>query len=165
MKRFYLIRHAKSSWDFPDLEDFERPLNGRGKKDAPFMGKRLKKEGVKPDLIISSPAVRAIKTAKVIAGEVGYPKKNIQIEDDIYGLDMTAFMSIICGIDDSYNCVLLFGHNPAMNILAEYLTRYRVDNIPTCGVFCMDFDAKSWKQVGEGKGKFVSFDYPKKHKK
>ena len=163
MKRLYLIRHAKSSWNEPDLADIDRPLNKRGKRDAPFMGKRLK-EGhrVNPDIIISSPAKRALRTAKIIAKEINYPKEKIEIKDSLYGSGVEAMLNVIQYLDDSLNEVMLFGHNPDLTSLANYLSNHEVDNIPTCGIFCVDFDVKSWRDVEGGKGIFKFFDYPKK---
>jgi phosphohistidine phosphatase len=163
MKRLYLIRHAKSSWKDPTVVDFDRPLNKRGKRDAPFMGKRIKSYQVQPDLIISSPANRAAKTAKIIAEEIGVPKKQIVYDESIYEAGVASLLHVIRNIDNSANQVMLFGHNPGLTMLAEYLTHILVDNIPTCGIFCVDFAIDSWKEVAEGSGKVVFFDYPKKH--
>lgn len=163
MKRLYLIRHAKSSWKNPGLADRDRALNKRGKRDAPFMGNRLKKYNVKPDLIISSPAKRALKTAKIISKEIDFPIKNIVTVESLYGADMLGLVTELQNIDDAFNHVMLFGHNPELTELAEYLTNYRIVNIPTCGIFCMDFNINSWIEVSEGKGIFIFFDYPKKH--
>jgi phosphohistidine phosphatase len=164
MKRLYLIRHAKSSWDDPDLADIDRPLNKRGKKDAPFIGKRLKKEhNANPDLILSSPAKRTIRTARIIAKEIDYPREKIEINDSLYGSGVTAMLNVIHYLDDSLNEVMLFGHNPDLTSLANYLWDQQVDNIPTCGIFCVDFDIQSWKDVNQGEGFFIFFDYPRKH--
>ena len=163
MKRLYLIRHAKSSWKHPELADFDRPLNKRGKRDAPRMGKRLRKHHAKPDLIISSPAKRALKTAKIIAKEIGFPVKAIATNEAIYTADTSLLLNVIQRIEDSFDCVMLFGHNPALTMLANYLTSYRVENMPTCSIFCVDFEINSWKEVWQGRGRFAFMDYPKKH--
>jgi phosphohistidine phosphatase len=163
MKRLYLVRHAKSNWNRSELDDRDRPLNKRGKRDVPFMGQRLKKHGVCPDLIISSPAKRALKTAKIIAEEMGCPKKQIELNDALYMHGVSAIINLIQSIDDGHESVMLFGHNPDFTELAERLTDYQVDNIPTCGIFCIDFNVGSWQEVDEGKGLFAFFDYPKKH--
>ena len=165
MKRLYLIRHAKSSWKDPDLADFERPLNRRGKKDAPYMGKRLKKYEVTPDLIISSPAKRALKSATIIANEIDFPTNKIITDMSIYQADVPNLTDLIQNIDDSNNQVMLVGHNPDLTSLANYLSNYTISNIPTSGIFCIDFDISSWKNVAARKGIFIFFDYPKKHQK
>jgi phosphohistidine phosphatase len=162
MKRLYLIRHAKSSWKDTGLDDIDRPLNKRGKRDAPFMGQRLKESGVSPGLILSSPAKRALRTAKIIAKELGYSKENIEIRDALYLQGIPAIIREIRTIDTDYDTVMLFGHNPDFTMLAEHLTDYQVDNIPTCGIFCIDFNVGSWTEVDEGGGNFVFFDYPKR---
>lgn len=163
LKRLYLIRHAKSSWKNPDLADFERPLNKRGKGDVPYMGERLNQYKVKPDLIISSPAKRALKTAQIMAKKINFPRGKIIADESIYGGDISVLLRVIRNIDNSFKQVMLFGHNPDFSILAEYLTNYQVKNIPTCGIFCLDLNIDSWKEISSGKGVFVFFDYPKKH--
>lgn len=164
MKRLFLIRHAKSSWDEPDLADFDRPLNKRGKQDAPVMGKRLKKEhSANPDLILSSPAKRALRTAKIIAKAIDFPEKKIEVKDSLYAAGITAILNVIHYLDDSLDEVMLFGHNPDLTSLANFFSNHKIENIPTCGIFCVDFDIKSWKDVEGGKGIFNFFDYPKKH--
>lgn len=163
MKKLYLIRHAKSSWRDLMQGDIDRPLNKRGKSDAPFMGKRLKKYGVQPDLLISSPAKRARKTARTVAREIGYPPKKIIFADKIYFGDLDDIFGIIRNISDSDKTVILVGHNPDITMLAEALTGRQVGNIPTCGIFCIDFKIESWREAVPGNGSFVFFDYPKKH--
>ncbi|MCH9008735.1 histidine phosphatase family protein [candidate division KSB1 bacterium] len=163
MKRLFLIRHAKSSWSDPDLRDFERPLNKRGKRDAPVMGARLARHKVNPDLILSSPARRAFKTAKIMASEIGCPIKKIQTHKAIYLADVPTLMDVLRKIDSACETVFLFGHNPGLTMLANYLTNYYVDNIPTSGIFCIDFEIASWREVSQGNGRVTFFDYPKKH--
>ena len=137
MKRLYVIRHAKSSWNNPVLTDFERPLNKRGKQNAPFMGKRLKESEVQPDFFLASPAKRALKTAKTIAKEIDFPKKHIVTDESIYLAGVSTLLTVIRNIDDSCHQVILVGHNPGLTELAEYLTNQRFDNIPTCGIVCI----------------------------
>ena len=163
LKNLFLIRHAKSSWKNPELKDFDRPLNKRGQNDAPFMGKRLKKYDVKPDIIISSPAKRALETAKIIAGEIKFPQSDIITELAIYEGNRSDLINLINNIDDSLNIVLLFGHNPYITSCANYLCNVTVTNIPTCGIFCVEFEINSWQEVSESSGKLRFFDFPKKH--
>lgn len=163
MKTLFLIRHAKSSWKNAGLTDFERPLNSRGKKDAPFMGKVLKKRNVTPDLIFVSPAKRAFKTAKLIAKEIEYPQSKIIVDKAIYEGSVYQILELIQRIDDSNNIVFLIGHNPDFTSLANYLSNYSVTNIPTCGIFCIDFEINSWQQISEGSGIFKFFDFPKNY--
>jgi len=163
MKRLYLVRHAKSSWKDPELDDFDRPLNKRGKRDAPFMGQRLRLANIRPDLIISSPAKRAGKTTKIIAAQIEYPKKEILWNESLYAAGTLTLLRILREIADTVEQAMLVGHNPGLTLLAEFLAKEAVDNIPTSGVFAMDLDITSWSQTEEGCGIPVFFDYPKKH--
>lgn len=163
MKKLVLIRHAKSSWKHPELPDIDRPLNKRGKRDAPVMGKRLKHMKICPELIMSSPARRAKKTAKILASELDYPTAKIRIQPDIYHGGVMDMVSVIHKIDDNYKHVFLIGHNPYITELATFLTRSRIDNMPTCGIAGILFDLNRWKEIEEGKGRLEFFDYPKKH--
>ncbi|MGD8761715.1 MAG: histidine phosphatase family protein [Desulfobacteraceae bacterium] len=163
MKTLYLVRHAKSSWKYPNLDDFERPLNKRGRKNAPFMGKVLKKLKVAPDLVISSPANRAATTARIIAAAINYPLENIVYSEAIYEFSENALIHVIKQIEDSVNNTMVVGHNPAINGLANYIGDQPISNIPTCGVFCVDLDISSWAKIGEHCGKLKFFEFPKKH--
>jgi phosphohistidine phosphatase len=165
MKTLYLTRHAKSSWDNPDLRDFERPLNNRGKRDAPFMGKLMKEKYRIPDLMISSPAVRAFVTAKTFAEEFDYPVDNIQTSQEIYDEGPTGILALINKIDKKYDTAMLFGHNPALTSLCNYLSNSNIDNIPTCAVVAIEFDYESWEYITHGSGRVKFFEYPKMYKK
>lgn len=163
MKTLYLNRHAKSSWADAGLSDFDRPLNKRGKTDAPLMGKYLaEKRRISPEIIISSPAKRAIKTAEIIAKEIGYPAKKIVRNEKIYEAGPSSILEMIQKIDNSYNSAMLFGHNPGFTSLASYLLNVNIGNIPTCGICRIDFDTDSWRKVEIESGTLVFFDYPKK---
>ncbi len=164
MKTLYLARHAKSSWKHPELSDIERPLNKRGKRDAPIIGNLLKEKGVNPDILISSPAVRARKTAVAIAGIIDYPKSKILIDVNIYESSSSELKNIIQGFDDKYNSVMMFGHNPGFTMLNNYLTESFIDNIPTCGVVGIRFNS-SWKKIEGASGNAFFFIYPKLYMK
>jgi len=160
MKKLYIIRHAKSSWKDMKLDDFDRPLNKRGKLNAPLMGTRLKNRKISPDLIISSPAKRAKNTAKIIAKKVKFTD-DIVFNRDIYEASTTTLHKMLTRIDDSNDVVFLFGHNPGINMLAEkYVDFY--ENIPTCGVVEIEFDCDRWIYIEESNATLASFDYPKK---
>lgn len=161
MKKLYIIRHAKSDWSNPGLDDFDRPLNKRGKKNAPYMGELLRINGVLPDLIISSPAYRARETAKIIAQEVMYHKE-IMYNEYIYEADLKTILDIVTFIEDENDNVFLIGHNPSINILAFYMVDFN-ENIPTCGIVEIEFDCDSWREIAKKNAKFVSFEYPKKY--
>ena len=163
MKTLYLARHAKSSWKYPKLDDFERPLNKRGHKNAPLMGSVLAKLKVAPDLIISSPANRAAMTARVLAAAIDYPLENIQYSEAIYEFSEFALIEVIQQIDDELKAVMLFGHNPGITGLANYVGDQSISNIPTCGVFCAELNISSWADISEQCGKMIFFEFPKKH--
>ncbi len=163
MKRLYVIRHAKSSWSDPALGDFERPLNKRGKRDAPFMGARLKKGGAHPDMIVSSPARRAVKTAREIAKAVGFPAGKIVKEMTIYDASLYDLLAVVRKIPDACDEVIMVGHNPGFSDLAGYLASDSSVYMPTCAVFCVDLEVDSWASIAVGIGRTVSYDYPKKH--
>ncbi|MGK7393947.1 MAG: SixA phosphatase family protein [Candidatus Cyclobacteriaceae bacterium M3_2C_046] len=162
MKTLYLIRHAKSSWDY-DLEDFDRPLNHRGRNDAPLMGRILSKREIKPDLILSSPALRAIKTAVIIATEIQY-EGSIEARPEMYHANSAVLWQLIRDLPESVQSVMVFGHNPGFTDLANVLTTGQVDNIPTCGVFAVKWEVTKWKELNKQAGSLLHFDYPKKHK-
>jgi phosphohistidine phosphatase len=163
MKHLTLIRHAKSSWKNPGLLDIDRPLNKRGRRDAPKMGQRLAERTISPDLVISSPATRALITAEVIAGQIEYPAEDIVLDDRIYGADVIDWLEITQGLDDVWDHVMCFGHNPGLTDFVNYLTSdYHIGNVPTCGVVEMTFDTETWTNVGRIEPTGVRFDYPKK---
>lgn len=161
MKYLLLMRHAKSAWDIPGQSDFERTLNERGKKDAPEMGKRIRKKDFIPEIIVSSPAKRALKTAREVAKELEYDEKNIQQETDIYEADIEDLMHVIRSFDDKASHVMMVGHNPSFTGMVGILSNMFIENMPTSGVALIRFDIQSWKQVSKHTGTLEWFDYPK----
>lgn len=161
MKTVILVRHAKSSWDYPQLSDFDRPLNGRGKRDAPRIGKYLTEQGIHADLIVSSPANRAITTARVIQEYQISPKPRIIEEQSLYHASAAAILRVVQAQPDSFNSLMIFGHNPGFTDCANQLTDSYIENIPTCGVVGVQFDVDSWLAVGFGIGNRLFFSYPK----
>jgi phosphohistidine phosphatase len=163
VKTLYIIRHAKSSWEDPDKDDFDRPLNDRGKRDAPRMGKRLKEKGITPDLMLTSPAKRAFSTARRIGKVLKYSKDNIKMDKKLYHADEETILSIIRELKDKHNVVMVFGHNPG---LTDFINSFQtgeldIDNLPTCGIVAFELNISSWKDAAWGKGKIMFFDYPK----
>jgi len=161
MKTLFLVRHAKSSRDDPSLPDRDRPLDDRGKQDGQEMGKCLAKRDVKPDLLLSSPALRALTTAKLIAEEIGYKLKDIVVDDQLYASDADDLLAVIRALDRKLDRVMLFGHNPEFTDLANRLSSEIIE-MPTCAIVEFNFDTKAWSDVGERKPAKVIFDYPKK---
>lgn len=162
MKTLYVVRHAKSSWDHPSLTDFQRPLNSRGEKDAPRMGKRLLKQNIKPDLIFSSPAVRALTTAQIIAGVVGYAAGDIKESPALYHASEETILEVLRSIEDDADTVMIFGHNPGLTDFVNELLGAEIGNIPTTGVVAGKLGIDSWKDATWNCGKLQFFDYPKK---
>ncbi len=163
MKYLYLIRHAKSSWADPGLNDFERPLNKRGKRDAPFMGKQIAGYDKRPEILISSPAKRALKTARLIGAECGFRKNQIIIKKSLYTFSFEPIVEVVRRTEDSINTLALVGHNHGLTECAELLSSTTLDNVPTCGIVLIQFPLPSWNLVDTGKGTLVIFDYPKRH--
>jgi phosphohistidine phosphatase len=161
MKTLFLIRHAKSSWDNAALPDKERPLNDRGRRDAPKMGERLAKRDVKPDLILSSPAVRALSTAEIIAEKLNYRRKDIVVMERLYAAEVDDLLDVIRQLGDEQKCVMMFGHNPEFTELAHRLSG-EIAQMPTCAVAEFTFDAESWSGIDTIKPAEVLLDYPKK---
>ncbi len=162
MKNVILVRHAKSSWENMYLADHDRPLNPRGKRDAPEMGSRLKKKNINPSLMLSSTAKRARTTAKKIAKKIGYSKDEISLTKALFHADDHSIFRLIKTIDDSHKTVMLFGHNPGITECANLMAGSSIDNIPTCGIAFISFDCNSWKDIEPGEGTIVFYDYPKK---
>lgn len=164
MKTIILIRHAKSSWKFPELKDIDRPLNERGLNDAPIMGKVLKDLEMIPDLIISSPAVRAMSTAKMMANELNYLEQQIATSPKLYLEPESKLLKVIKKTDDKFNTLFIIGHNPGLTDLANDLAGTSIDNIPTAGVFGIQFENDTWSEIKKGKGKNIFFEVPKKYR-
>lgn len=158
-KQLLLVRHGKSDWGNLDLKDFDRPLNKRGKENAPEMAERLVNRGFHFNLMVSSPAKRAKSTAKFFAE--AYDVDDIQYEESIYEANTTALLKVVNGLDDNADTVVMFGHNPGFTELANELSDADIYNIPTAGMVLMSFPFDSWKMVSKGTGDLVFFDYPK----
>lgn len=161
MKTLILVRHAKSSWDDASISDFDRPLNDRGKKDAPEMAERLKDKGLKIDVFVSSPAKRARRTARIFAKEFGVEKEDIKLVEDLYMASPSVFSVVVEGLDDEANTVALFSHNPGITEFASSLTNVRIDNMPTCSVFAVQANTDKWSEFEAAEKSFLFFDYPK----
>lgn len=161
MKTVLLIRHAKSSWDDPLMVDFDRPLNERGKKDAPIMARRLKDKRIFIDAFISSPAKRAKKTAKLFAEVFKYNENKLIYKSELYHADAEVFYNVLETVDNENNSIAVFSHNPGITYFVNELTEVKVDDMPTCAVFAIHVDCSKWKDFRKAKKKFLFFDYPK----
>lgn len=160
-KTLLLIRHAKSDWGNLMLSDFERPLNHRGEINAPEMAKRLVKRELFPQQLISSPALRAITTAKYFAKELHINVEVIIQEKDIYNALTDTLLEVVNNLDESSNFTALFGHNPGITGLVNYLTNQEIFQMPTCGMALIKFPFDQWKMLSFGTGELVFFDFPK----
>jgi phosphohistidine phosphatase len=160
-KTLFLIRHAKSSWNDPSLPDFERPLNERGKKDAPEMAKRLRDKKIKIDIFISSPAKRAKQTCKYFTKEFDLKKIDIILEPKLYEAGEEAFYSVAESLKNKWENVAIFSHNPGITSFANSLTETRIDDMPTCSIFAIKIDEDKWKDFRNAKKEFWFFDSPK----
>lgn len=161
MKQLILVRHAKSDWGNPGLDDADRPLNNRGKKDAPAMAQRLLDKKIKIDAFIASPAKRAAKTAKFFAEAFGKKKADIVFVEKLYLAEPGTFFSVIADTDDAFETIAVFSHNYGITDFANKLTDVHIDNIPTCGIVAVKADCKTWADFSECKKEFLFFDYPK----
>ncbi|MEM7550241.1 MAG: histidine phosphatase family protein [Bacteroidota bacterium] len=163
MKYLYIVRHAKSSWDFPHLSDHDRPLNKRGKRNAPEMGERLLSKSIIPDLMISSTAKRAYKTAFKIAEKLSYKEDNIILTKRLYHADVSDIVEVL-SIDqnEQLESIMIFGHNPGLTYFSNWVSGESIDNVPTAGVVAVELPIVSWRDLREGSGKLIFFDYPKK---
>ncbi|MDP2323866.1 MAG: histidine phosphatase family protein [Gammaproteobacteria bacterium] len=160
-----LLRHAKSAWDDATRKDRDRPLNERGERDAPLMGQRLCARSARPTLILTSPAVRARRTAQIIAREIGYPAEFLQREEDLYLASPDQIIAVLARQERSFRDVIVCGHNPGLTDLANRLTGAGIDNIPTTGIVIIGLTLDRWTDLGEAEGKLLWFDYPRRNGK
>lgn len=159
MKTLYIVRHAKSSWGSFDVNDFDRSLNLRGERDLPLMAQELKKLGVNPDYIISSPAKRAITTAKGLAEGIGFSIDQIDQHENIYESSAEEMLKSIKTVADDVTELMIVGHNPSVSFLVNMLSNEWLDKYSTCGCFAIDFNIDNWKDILKGKKRF--WVYPK----
>ncbi len=161
MKLLTLIRHAKSDWNDASLSDFDRPLNTRGKKAAPMMGGRIAERGEIPELLISSPAKRARKTAGMIARALDISKDDIIYQPEIFEAREKTLIQMIRDFPKAGH-IALVGHNPGLSDLAAWLCPAAPDWLPTCAVLTLELDVADWKKIKPECGTIQVYDYPKK---
>ena len=162
MKTLTLLRHAKSSWNNPGLGDHERPLNPRGERDAPEMARRINEAGIRPSLIVSSPATRAWNTAKFLASEISYPNEFLQRDNKLYGASLDTLIRYLASQDSGFNSILMVGHNPGLTDFANYLVPDVTNNLPTAGVLSVQIDSDDWDLRDAKSITLELFDYPKR---
>lgn len=160
MKTLILVRHAKSSWSEPGVSDRDRVLNDRGRRNAPEMGRRLAKRHLKPDVILSSPAVRALTTASLMAEELDYRRADIRVDDRLYAAGADVLVEVVRQLGDGPDRVMVVGHNPEMTDLAQRLSG-TIDHMPTCAVAVFTFDIASWRDLPAAEARSTAFHTPK----
>ena len=160
MKTLYLVRHAKSSWGDPALPDRDRPLNERGLRDVATMGQRLTERGVKVDVMLSSPATRALTTAEHLAKALGIKRKDVVVTEQLYAAPAKELLSVIQGLGDEPKRVMLVAHNPGLTELARHFAS-EITDMPTCAVAEFTFAAQTWAGIGQAEPAYVVLDYPK----
>lgn len=166
MKELILIRHAKSDWANEAIKDIDRHLNDRGYADAYQLSQWYKSEFTLPDLLLSSPATRAINTAFIFARTFGIPEAQVMVSGDLYESTMQDYLEVISKLDKKYNRVMLFGHNPAITNLTNELNKDLLfENVPTCGIIKIGFPYENWKEVADKKqGQLLLNKFPKSFK-
>lgn len=161
-KTLLVVRHAKSSWDIGTLTDFERPLNDRGKKDAPVMANRLIDRNILIDAFVASPAKRAKNTAELFCEAYGKKATDILFVSMLYHPEVNNFYEAIEQLDNSTGIVAIFSHNPGITAFVNTLTEeVRIEDMPTCGVFAIQIQSKKWTDFKKANKQFLFFDYPK----
>ncbi len=163
MKTLILVRHAKSDWPINGQDDFERPLSERGKRDARMMADRLWDKGTNINLIITSPARRARKTAKAFAERYGLEGSGTIESKQLYLADAREIAEVVAGIPDDSTSVALFSHNPGITIYINSLGVVRLDEMPTCGIVAVTCDVSTWSAFEQAEKSFLFFDRPKAH--
>ncbi|MDX1628142.1 MAG: histidine phosphatase family protein [Fulvivirga sp.] len=159
-KTLFLLRHARAEEKPPEKKDIERELDSIGLQNSTRMGINFQHKAYQFDIIVSSPAARAIKTASLIAEQIKYPTDKIHENPEVYEASVRTLLQVVNRLKDQWNTALLVGHNPAISYLTEYLTREEIGNITTCGVVIIEFEISSWSEVSEGTGDLVLYEYP-----
>jgi phosphohistidine phosphatase len=162
VKRLILLRHAKSSWAKHGQPDLARPLSGRGERDAPRMGARLHERGIHPDLVLSSPALRAATTAALVARELDYPGDGIRLDPRLYLAAPAEILNIVAEQSDEIRCLLVVGHNPGFTDLTNLLLpELGLANLPTAGTVVLDCVIERWAEIRHARQRLFLYDYPK----
>ena len=161
-KKLTIIRHAKSDWGNSNLKDFDRPLNKRGFRDAPFMANTLFNRQIKVDKLISSPALRACTTAKIFADKFGINHSEIELKEELYHANFSVLLEQVHNIQPAHNHSVFFGHNPGLSNLVSLLVSDYL-SMPTCAIAELEIHVNEWNLVAPGTASLINFDYPKNH--
>jgi phosphohistidine phosphatase len=160
MKRLYIVRHGKSTWDLEGIKDIDRPLKERGINDAHKMADFLDQNLDKPELIISSNAIRALHSAVIFHRVLGLPASTLTIDPDLYHADTGEILDVIYPVDDTIDRLMIFGHNPGFTDFVNYLSNLNLMNLPTTGLVTLDFEIDSWTEISRGNLMKERFDFP-----
>ena len=158
-KNIYLLRHAQADEKMSEEADLDRALNATGLQNATKMGINFHKKAVVFDIIISSPAVRALATATLVAEQVKYDSNRIHQNSEIYEACIRTLLKVVNQLKEEWSTVLLVGHNPSITYLAEYISKAEIGNMTTCGVAQLSFDNMTWEEISEGNGHLTSYEY------
>lgn len=165
MKQLILVRHAKSDWGDEGLKDIDRPLSPRGNADAYTMSEWFGKKYAVPHTIISSDATRALSTAMMFARAINFPTNNITVLQQVYESSAKTLKEVVAQIDNTHQSAMIFCHNPGVtNLVNELTDDLFFDDLPTCAIVALEFDAKNWKDVATKKGKILFNQFPKEFK-
>ena len=148
-KTLAIIRHGKSTWDYGPIADMDRPLKENGISNTILISQKIKERKIVPDLMITSPAVRAYSTALIVARELGYPTEKIVIDSSIYGDSEEDILEIIKSTDDTVNHLFIFGHNPAFTFLPNQFLSKQIENLPTSGLALFEFATEKWAEISK----------------
>ena len=162
MKTIYIVRHAKSSWVYENIEDAYRPLKKRGIKDAQLMAAFLKEHITRPDIFLTSYATRALSTAVIFAETMNFPLSHLSIKKSLYDFSSGYFLKTIRALDDNFNNCILFGHD---HVITDFVNKHgseKIKHIPTCGIVGISFENRHWKNIK--KGNTILKTFPKHHK-
>lgn len=157
MKEVILIRHGKSSWDYQGVLDKDRPLSRRGIKDAGIVSEYMSQRIEEPDVICSSTANRALHTAMIFMRGLKIDPAKVKIEDELYSFSGETVMEFIKNLDENYDSVMIFGHNPGFTSISNIFGNKPIDNLPTSGVVQIKFEVSNWKQIKKGLTEIVVF--------
>jgi len=162
MKTLYLVRHAKAGWHDPAQADFDRTLTKRGHRQSEEMSRRLRKKGVAPERLVSSPASRALETAEIFADAFGIEQREIVQKIEIYEGGIDSLAAVVRSLADEENTAMLFGHNPAISAFAGWLIGNPAEAMNTCGIAKIELECDHWRDTAEGSGRLAWYEYPEK---
>ena len=162
MKTLYIVRHAKSSWEYDGIADIDRPLKKRGISDAHLLSKHLADVIQKPDVFVTSSANRALHTSSIFCENFSYPMANLKIKRQLYSFSDGYLVKTIKALDDSFDSAIIFSHDHGINTFVNKFGSKPIAHVPTCGVIGIQFDNKHWKSIK--KGETILIETPKNHK-